>query len=1034
MYIGPLLLAFSSVLAASSPALVQVDGPESAQIFGSGSVGFARLLAARDPDLVRAWFDRHERARFHRPEGLLKALINSRLAGDQTTARERQSDARFLSAALAGRRPGQLIETVVAWDLERTASFIDLEYELGVLFAGPELPDSDRVAQLREASVELGAPALLTKPWSRLVPRLHAAQRSAEAVALVEWIRTVALEVDNFWSVAWCVEWQAQDAWRRGELRAASDHLARAVEIDEMLGDGSHRAHLLCELASVHIGLSDVEGGLAYAEQAEALARTLDDPQPLRLALEAKAGLHFDLGEHQTALEICTSLIPSDPERCPGDLTQLHIYLTAANILSDVGRVESALGFSRRALELADSIAKGPETGQVHSEVLLTLGLVLGDDGQTREALALLAEARAGFEATGDPVGVAWAEKNRGWVLLGEGDIRGAVAALENARETGARLGLPYLEGLTALGIAEALVSASDRTGADRATLADALVTAGLRAAELSDLQLAWRAATVRGRLHLQADELQDAYDDFEEAVELVERWRRRLQTPGLLAHSLRNKADPYREAAFVAARLGHTEDALRMTELLRARVLMESRSRSHGPLAGADEAPLRLARRRVVQAERGLRDSGASSESREKQLQTLAAAEADLDAALLVAELGAGGQGFNEAPNGPIRAPRSGTARELAARIALADYDQVLSFLLGPDETLAFVADATGVTMVILPHGVSELSGWIARLRDPVEALRRGEVDLTHLGFDYQAARSLHEALIRPLHSAGCEPRANIVILADGVLNTLPFELLVVSGEPLRFDPTRPFAYLRGLTFFAEQHRIAYSTSIANLSTSESGARGDGNGFSEFVALVPPIDIGVASAGAEIAALQRVIEGDLELISDASPRDLTRTEVARADVLHLLAHGAADPVYPAHGHLLLGREPDSQAMQGPAARLEAWQIEELSFSARLTVLSACHTAEGAWYHGEGLFGLTRSFLAAGSKRVVGSRWAVEDRASTAMMELLYGGLARGLDPVEALHRARLTLMARDDPRGFALAHPYFWAGWVLHR
>ena len=77
---------------------------------------------------------------------------------------------------------------------------------------------------------------------------------------------------------------------------------------------------------------------------------------------------------------------------------------------------------------------------------------------------------------------------------------------------------------------------------------------------------------------------------------------------------------------------------------------------------------------------------------------------------------------------------------------------------------------------------------------------------------------------------------------------------------------------------------------------------------------------------------------------------------------------------------------------------------------------------------------MLRGFLLGDAREVVASAWAVEDGATARFMELFYSALAGGADAPEALRLARVALRHEDDARGFALAHPSFWAGWFVQR
>jgi CHAT domain-containing protein len=65
---------------------------------------------------------------------------------------------------------------------------------------------------------------------------------------------------------------------------------------------------------------------------------------------------------------------------------------------------------------------------------------------------------------------------------------------------------------------------------------------------------------------------------------------------------------------------------------------------------------------------------------------------------------------------------------------------------------------------------------------------------------------------------------------------------------------------------------------------------------------------------------------------------------------------------------------------------LLATEAMELSLNADLTVLSACKTGTGELVTGEGVMGMSRAFLAAGSRAVLVSLWAVDSAATEVLM------------------------------------------------
>ena len=102
--------------------------------------------------------------------------------------------------------------------------------------------------------------------------------------------------------------------------------------------------------------------------------------------------------------------------------------------------------------------------------------------------------------------------------------------------------------------------------------------------------------------------------------------------------------------------------------------------------------------------------------------------------------------------------------------------------------------------------------------------------------------------------------------------------------------------------------------------------------------------------------------------------------------------------------------------------------VYNLSLKAELVVLSACETGLGEEVKGEGLIGLTRGFMYAGSPRVVASLWKVDDVATAELMQRFYRGMLKeGQRPVAALREAQLEMWKQKR-----WADPYYWAAFTI--
>ena len=99
------------------------------------------------------------------------------------------------------------------------------------------------------------------------------------------------------------------------------------------------------------------------------------------------------------------------------------------------------------------------------------------------------------------------------------------------------------------------------------------------------------------------------------------------------------------------------------------------------------------------------------------------------------------------------------------------------------------------------------------------------------------------------------------------------------------------------------------------------------------------------------------------------------------------------------------------------------------SFPAELIVLSACQTASGKLYRGEGLLSIAQAFQYAGAQSLVASLWNVDDQRTPALMQSFFENLWHKMSKTTALAAAKRQYI--QTQKGLD-AHPCFWAGLLL--
>lgn len=158
----------------------------------------------------------------------------------------------------------------------------------------------------------------------------------------------------------------------------------------------------------------------------------------------------------------------------------------------------------------------------------------------------------------------------------------------------------------------------------------------------------------------------------------------------------------------------------------------------------------------------------------------------------------------------------------------------------------------------------------------------------------------------------------------------------------------------------------------------------------------------------------------------DANLENIGGKNLADYRILHFATHGFLDTSKPAESGLIFSLFDENGRERNGFLNLDS--IYNLDISSELVVISACQTALGKDIRGEGLIGLSRGFLYAGSDRVAASLWKVDDSATAEFMKLFYRNhLEKNMSTSAALRQAKLEMMKIPRYRS-----PFYWSAFTL--
>jgi CHAT domain-containing protein/Tfp pilus assembly protein PilF len=277
--------------------------------------------------------------------------------------------------------------------------------------------------------------------------------------------------------------------------------------------------------------------------------------------------------------------------------------------------------------------------------------------------------------------------------------------------------------------------------------------------------------------------------------------------------------------------------------------------------------------------------------------------------------------------------------------------------------------------------------------------------------------SRRLYELLIEPVESKlGAAQR--LCMIPDKALHRLPFAVLMDKKN-------KYLVQSHILTSAPSASTLAYCIDKAGVkgAVADEHALMVGNPqFSrdDFPSLKP-----LPEAEREANESARLYAHPVVLTGPNATKAQLLAELPRCDVAHLSTHCLIEEKTPWLAALLLTKT--AAGKEDEMLRLNELNKIDL-LRARLVILSACQSALGQYYRGEGIVSLVRPFLARGVPTVLATLWSVDSRATASLM-IAFHRARTGKLPLtaDALQDAQLQMLQSPS-----FSHPYYWAPFVV--
>jgi len=299
-----------------------------------------------------------------------------------------------------------------------------------------------------------------------------------------------------------------------------------------------------------------------------------------------------------------------------------------------------------------------------------------------------------------------------------------------------------------------------------------------------------------------------------------------------------------------------------------------------------------------------------------------------------------------------------------------------------------------------------------------------------------------------------------NLIIIPDAYLSSIPFETFLYQ----KVDNNTPFHLL---PYLVQKYNISYSYSATLFQKTfpkENTENVEVTSLEDWLAFAPVADENAAGMSLATRVLSEKMTSPEDTLQTRNMHSIfsalpgTRTEVnnilelydsknmaaqihinqsanesfiksgilEKYSVIHFATHGLVNSSKPELSCILLAKEDSTSTEDGI---LFSGEIYNLKINADLVVLSACETGLGEIKKGEGIIGLTRALLYAGTRNIVVSLWKVSDNSTAKLMIDFYQNIVNQSDNnyAKSLSKAKQNMIQCEE-----FAHPFYWSPFIL--